>query len=98
MDGAREGLQRDHVVVSERRKNTISIDKQTGVRRLGRSRLAKSDGGRALRLGRAMFTISRCCRHHLVDLPLSQKVDWPFAAEAGVAGEHEVHAHARVFD
>jgi hypothetical protein len=35
LDGAREVFQRDHVVVSERRKNTIAVNEQADVRRLG---------------------------------------------------------------
>ena len=34
MDGAGEVFQRDHVVVSERRKNAIAVDQQADVRRL----------------------------------------------------------------
>jgi hypothetical protein len=34
MDGAREGLQRNHMIMSEGRENTVAVDKQVDVRLL----------------------------------------------------------------
>ena len=45
-----------------------------------------------------MFAVSRRRRHHVVDFPVPEQVDWPLAAQAGIARQHEVDAHPWVFD